>query len=468
MDNPGFPISEVLVSSLYHNNASIRDFAYAIIFSIPPGTFPISPPTPPVRYRSNSVYDQITFDKYGYPPDPVYPSPIIDEDISNIDNPTSSLSNHGEESELDQDVSSPVSEASDRTETTNNDNGYLDKSNVAENTESGLDQVVPFVLNPDFTPGPESEASDRTETSNCGNTHQNESKNSVNTESELNREEPVSEVSKDMEFMSATFGEYFSDGEVEPNAGQLPSDTVNIISNGVSRYRNNTVSENALSEIFPSDPNSSLDTPPYTQAEINHISKNVNFRKRNLLDKDIPRVADTDEEEDRSWEFLGFDKNDREGFSHFLFNFPQATFSDLNELRKKMDLINGAFRNLTSNQYVGLLNRQVLRGDMLPESINIIEELQMAYKEMTSQYINYQKLFEEFEVGNTLLKTIDIVDYYRHDIGILLLKLQEELTKREPTLRLSVFEGVYKTVCEGSQIMADLKRTWNTYVEYVC
>ncbi|KAI9263542.1 hypothetical protein EDC94DRAFT_82388 [Helicostylum pulchrum] len=408
-DNPGSPISEVVVSSLYHNNPSIRDFADAIIFRIQPGTTPISPPTPPIRYRSNSVYDQINFDKYGYPP------LRSDEDVSDVYLSTSPLSNQDEESELNRDV--------------------------------------PFVFNPDFTPSPVSEANDHTVTPNRDSTHQDESNTSLNTD----RDESVSEVSDDMEIMSAASGEYVTGVE----AGQIPSELVSMISNSA----NNTFSENA-----PSDPDSYLDTPPYTQSEINEINENVDrWRRRNLLDEggvtDFPRVADINEEEKRRLEALGFEEYDIEGFGHFFFNLPQATFSNVRELRNIMDLVNQAFRNLTSNAYFGLFNEQLLLGDMSPESINVIEEVQMVYKEMTDQYTNYQRSFEEFEVGYTILSTIDSLACFKRHIRLLLLEVEEESSKTESTLNLSVFEGVYKTMCEGSQMAANLKRMWNTYVE---
>ncbi|KAG2233926.1 hypothetical protein INT48_004414 [Thamnidium elegans] len=480
MNNPGSPISEVLVTSLYHNNPSIRDFAYALIFRIPPSTTPGTPFTPPVRYRSNSVDDQIDFDGYGYPPEPLFYYVRSDNDV---DYSTSSLSNQNTASELDQDVPfvfhpefvpSPLSE-------NNDDNADQDESNVVVNTESELDQDVPFVFNPDFVPSPVSEAND-------GNADQDESNTTINTESELDQDvpfvtntdfepSPVSEVNDRPGIMSIVSGEYIPDNEAESNAGRIPSGTEPTITNSASHYStdstvsllrvpNNTVSENAI----PSDLDSFLDTPPYTQFEIDCINNNVyHWMRHNVYTgseaTDIPRVLDTNEEEEHRWEYLGFDEYDRDGFAHLFFKLPRATFPDLQELRDKMDMIKQTFRKLTSDTYVRFFNHQVLLDDMLPESVDILEEVQMAYREMVYQYINYQRSLEEYELGYTLLGTIEFIDCYKHHIRTLLYKLEEESVKEVSALNQPVFESVYKTMCEGTQMVANLKRAWKTYVE---
>lgn len=95
-----------------------------------------------------------------------------------------------------------------------------------------------------------------------------------------------------------------------------------------------------------------------------------------------------------------------------------------------------------------------------------IIEVQMACTEMTDQYINYQRSFEEFEVAYTILKTIDIVDCFRWDVSLSIARLNQRLQRRENGLQPATYASVNKSLCAGSNIMTNLILTWDTYVEF--
>ncbi|GAA5798479.1 hypothetical protein HPULCUR_003883 [Helicostylum pulchrum] len=189
------------------------------------------------------------------------------------------------------------------------------------------------------------------------------------------------------------------------------------------------------------------------------------WMKLNILDEEptaIPRVADTDEEVEGRWEYLGFDRQNREGFAHFFVDLPQSSLFEVHELRTKMVLINGAFARLTSLVNVFVFNRLLLPG-MTPRRRAIIEEVRIAYTEMKDQYVNYQTAFEDFEVGYSILSTINIVRCFRENIKESLSQIN---STRPAALDLSVFDDLFTPLCEGSQMVANLTSTWNTYVEY--
>ncbi|GAA5798399.1 hypothetical protein HPULCUR_003801 [Helicostylum pulchrum] len=220
--------------------------------------------------------------------------------------------------------------------------------------------------------------------------------------------------------------------------------------------------DNSVAE--KADPGSPPDTPALSQAESDNIHGKVDhWMNCEILSAseatDFSCVVYTEEEEHR-WNSLGFGENDRVGFAHLFANLPQATFSDLKELRTKTDLIKQTVRKLTSDAHVLFFNQQVLVGDMLSESIDILEEVQMAYKNMTYQYIDYLRSSEEFELGYTLLGTIEFVDIFKCHIRLLFNELNED-----SELNPLFYERVYGTMSEGTQMMTNLKRTWRTYVE---
>ncbi|KAI9274090.1 hypothetical protein EDC94DRAFT_654999 [Helicostylum pulchrum] len=132
-------------------------------------------------------------------------------------------------------------------------------------------------------------------------------------------------------------------------------------------------------------------------------------------------VAYTGEERDLRWMFLGFNRQNREDFGHFFYRLTPTV---------------------------------------------LVTEVQMACTEMTDQYINYQRSFEEFEVAYTILKTIDIVDCFRWDVSLSIARLNQRLQRRENGLQPATYASVNKSLCAGSNIMTDLILTWDTYVEF--
>ncbi|KAG2230756.1 hypothetical protein INT48_006344 [Thamnidium elegans] len=311
-------------------------------------------------------------------------------------------------------------------------------SNLVDNTESKLERDVPFVFNLDFVPSPISEFND------------DDAPLSDYVPS------PISDINDHIEIRSMVSGEYIPEDEAEPNADQISLGVGSISSLSIS-----ISSLERMAELLRNCRKADSEAERLNNTVENWINRNI-LAEAETVEIDIPRVVNTEEQEEEEdrWEFLGFDDFDREGFAHFFFDLPRATLSRVLELREKMDLMKQAFRKLTSYTYISLFNQQVLLGDMSPESVNILEEIQMAYKKMAAQYIHYQTKFEEFELGFTILGAIKFVNSYKPQLRLLFNELRPG-SELDPL----AFDCIYETMCEGSQVAANLKLTWEKYVK---
>lgn len=260
---------------------------------------------------------------------------------------------------------------------------------------------------------------------------------------------PISEVNDREEIRSMVSGDY----ESEPNSDQMSlserSISPLIIStDSIERLVNNLMNrERVASEL-------SLTDSQHTS--IDEVVENWMDRNTLAEETEIPRAADIDEE---ILEFLGIDQYDREGFGHYFVNVERAKIFHVLELRRKMDDIKQAFINLTSDSYVCLFDRQALSVDILPEDEDMLKEVQLAYKEMVAQYVNYQRLVDEFERRYALLRMLEFVNNYIPRIMLLINQFRPDSALSPPDL-----EGIYGILCDGTQAAASLKHTWETYV----
>ncbi|GAA5806670.1 hypothetical protein MFLAVUS_000018 [Mucor flavus] len=162
-------------------------------------------------------------------------------------------------------------------------------------------------------------------------------------------------------------------------------------------------------------------------------------------------VADTGEEEENRRESLGSSE------------FNRHLFSKAKERRKTLGTIEQKFRNLAAFTDMRVSNYVLLLGDVLPESFETLKKVQKAYRKLTDHYIDYQRLFEEFELGCTLLGMVELADSFKRHT-----KLCVNNKKSETVSELSLFQDIHKTVYVGIRVATNLKRTWNTYVESLC
>ncbi|GAA5799303.1 hypothetical protein HPULCUR_004714 [Helicostylum pulchrum] len=356
VNTPENPISSAAIVALFHSNASIRDYADALVYGTPLRT--------PVRYRSNSVYDQIDFDKYGNPPSPAFSSPRARRKV-------------------------PVPPS--------------------------------FVFNPDFIPSPGSDVSELFET-----------RSMVSGENI-----PADKAGEDKAVVVAP-----ADSSGDPDTDSLESMIEYL------RIRREIAAQAAA-----------IDTEAALADAVvkNWMADNMLAEAEAKEENDTPRAAD-DEEQERL-EFLGIDYFDRVDFAHYFFDLPRVDLIRVLELREKVETIKQALRTLTSDAYVYLFEQQVLLSDMLPESVDILEELQTAYREMIAQYVNYQRSLEEYEIGYAILGMITFANSYIPMIRLLLNEFMLE-SKDPPN-----FEHIDAVMSQGGQVVANLKHTWETYVE---
>ncbi|GAA5807824.1 hypothetical protein MFLAVUS_001203 [Mucor flavus] len=261
---------------------------------------------------------------------------------------------------------------------------------------------------------------------------------------------PTSEVNDREEIRSMVSGDY----ESEPSSDQMSlserSISPLIMSNSsIERLVDDLMSRGRVaSEQSLTDPQ---------LAPINEMVENWMDRNTLAEETGIPRAVDIDEE---ILEFLGIDYYDREGFDHYFVNVGRAKIFHVLELRSKMDIIKQAFINLTSDTYVDLIDRQVSSSDVLPEGEDMLKEVQLAYKEMVAQYVNYQRLVDEFERRYALLRMLEFVNDYIPRIMLLIKQFRPGSALGPPDM-----EGIYGILCDGTQAAASLKHTWETYVE---